>query len=313
MFYKANPLRAVVCALPIASIGICLPTYAQNEFAEPGVIEELTATTEASSKWSFEANTHFTTEYWFRGISQGKQNVNGLIVQPSAAVTYQVNEQVSTTFGVWSSFSSQDRGGESAWYEADLTAGINFALSDTLSFDATYIWLENPAGGGEFNQELDVSLAFDDTGMWEEAGIVIPGFEGLQPYGLVAFETSSAADGIGNADGVYLEIGISPSILIIESESTPITLSVPVTFGLNLNDYYQTGSNGDGDFFGYASVGFHASMPLDDVIQMDGSWEGYCGVDYLMLSDQLRDISVAAGTGDDETRVIMSAGLSMSF
>ncbi|QQE11615.1 hypothetical protein JD969_19355 [Planctomycetota bacterium] len=311
---KEQSLRAISRLLP--AVGLMTVTSiasAQNEFAEPVELEQIVEAIDEGSNWSFAADTTFTTEYWFRGISQGKQNINGLIIQPSAAATYQLSDGISATFGLWSSFSTTDRDGDSAWYEADPSLGLSFQLSDTLFADITYIWLENPSGGGEFNQEIDFSISHDDSGFWEDLGVEIPGFEGLQPYALVAFETSSAADGFGNADGIYLEAGIAPSVLIYDSETTPITLSVPITFGFNADKYYQTGSNGDGDFFGFTQIGFHTSMPLEFISPRDGSWELHAGIDFLMLSDQLQEISEAAGTGDDETRVITSFGLSVSF
>ncbi|WP_432799890.1 hypothetical protein [Poriferisphaera sp. WC338] len=284
--------------------------------------EQLIPTFRPGENLSFEAGIDVTTAYFYRGISQGRQNYTGAIIQPYASLdlglyddeTVTVNGHIAT----WNSFSTMNRpaGNNNAWYESDIAIGFTIGLpKDNLALDVTYIWLENPQGGAEFNQEIDISLAYDDSEFWSTVAETkdIPGFEGFQPYALLAYETSGAADAIAEDSGVYLEFGIEPSMTLIDSKTLPITFSLPAHVGLNVSNYYQTAPGDDSDFFGYLDVGAKLSAPMTFIPKEYGNWDMYVGVDFLIFSDQLREISSAAGTGNSTVQVIGTFGMSMSF
>ena len=315
MIHKDATTRRLLA--PIAAAALLAPTaYGQTDevFEVPAL--------RPGENISFEASIDVTTAYFYRGISQGRQNYTGAIIQPGAGLSIDLmgdadnNEPVlSTHFSTWNSFATNDRPSSNSWYEADFAMGFSLAMPDGLAFDATYVWLESPQAGAEFNQEIDFTLSYDDSGLWSmvEETKNIPGFSGFQPYVLLAIETSSAADGIAEDNGTYVELGIEPSVLLIDSETNPVTLSLPTAIGLNLNNYYQQAPGDDGDFFGFIKMGAHLSTPLAMIPSKFGEWELSVGVDFLMLSDQLQEISSAADTGDESVQVIGTVGLSMSF
>ncbi len=284
----------------------------------PAMAQEEAATIAGpnTGKVSFNLGADITTQYVFRGINQEDQ---GLIFQPYADATINLIDEgdngfiknLDFYFGTWNSVHSQDTGGTDAWYEADYFVGFSFGLTDTLSADISYIVLDSPNNSGltVFAQEIDLALAYDDSALWNG---LCEDFGGLQPYFLVAFEVDGGSDGQGGGfnQGTYFEFGIAPSCVVLQSETTPITLTVPVTLGLG-SDYYEvttaTGSIDD-DTFGFVDIGLDFSMPLTWVPADYGSWELSTGVHFLFLGDNTETIN-----NGDGFEVIGTVGISMSY
>ncbi len=307
-------IRSGLLAGAVALAGMPVASFAQDA----AVDQEIQAINNGNVSLTLGAD--ITNEYWFRGISQGAGNTGRLVIQPYADVAFDLysfpvgDEEITIGFyvGIWNSFTTSggNFGSTGNWYEADLYAGFSFGLPMGFSADVAYIALENPQGGGEFAQEIDLSLAYDDSALWEQAGIDFMEFGGLQPYILFAFETAGSSDGSGQ-EGIYFEFGFEPSIVILQSEDYPVTLSVPFALGLSVNDYYVIG--GGDDTFGFASVGFALGVPLSFVPAEFGEWEAGVGLTFLFLGDQTRAISVANGTGNQDVRYIVTAGVSMTY
>ena len=289
----------IMCMCALMAALMISPAMAQEESAAAGP---------NTGAVSFGLGVDFTTAYFYRGLVQENQ---GLITQPWADVSFQLNDALSVYMGTWNSVhdgpSSGSGSNDDQWYESDFYIGASYALSQCVSLDLSYVWLYGPAGGAEFAEEINVALAYDDSGMWGDS------FDGLQPHFLVAFETSGASDGIGlEGKGVYYELGIAPSFTVVDSATSPITLTIPVTLGLG-SDYYEVGN--DDDSFGYVDAGLDFSMPLSFVPARFGSWEAAAGVHFLFLGDNAETIngSVAGiGSGDD-FEVIGTFGISMSY
>ena len=257
--------------------------------------------------FSFEFGADVVTEYWFRGISQGRNNTKGFIPQIYMDTTVEVFENVALVFGSWNSFtSSSSGGGSSGWYEADIYAGFSFGLPADLSMNVVYVLLYGPEGGSEFAQEIDLTLAWDDAAITQEQ-LGLP--FSFQPYVLFAFEVSGASDGVGSGNGGYVEFGIEPSFVLVESETYPISIAFPMVVGGSLYDYYEPGN----DFFGYFDGGVVLSVPLSFVPPEFGAWEASAGVHALVLGDDARAISRAAGTGGDRVQIIGTVGVSVSY
>lgn len=270
----------------------------------------------------------FVTGYYFRGIAQEAQ---GLIWQPAVEVGFSLSENsdnlvssLSLVGGIWGSLHSEGTGavsGPSKWYEADLYAGIAMTLGDSFSSNVLYTAYTSPNGAFNDVEEVSIDLAYDDSALWADQGLFsLSGFDGFQPYILFAFEVNDQADGgNGNAagfnEGTYLELGVSPSMLLIDSENQPITMSVPVALGLSLEDYYEftdsTGARTD-ESFGYLKVGLLFSTPITAIPSDFGSWEAYAGVDFLFIGESAAQ---ANNTGRDDIgfEVIGSFGISMGY
>ena len=124
---------------------------------------------------SFSAGFDATTQYLFRGIFQEDQ---GMILQPWAELGFSVFESegaiksVDIIFGTWNSIhdgpTSDGPFATGGWYEADWYGGLSLGLPANFSFDATYVNLLAPdvAGTSFFAEEFDLTLSYDDSGLW---------------------------------------------------------------------------------------------------------------------------------------------------
>jgi len=274
---------------------------------------------------SLSAGVDFTSEYFFRGIYQGPTQDTGVIVQPYLDVAIDVAEvdrygigAVSVYFGTWNSLATEtedgsDTGGaDDVWYEADWYVGTAIDLPANLTLDLSYTVLYNPAGGDIFAEEIGVGLAYDDSEMWGQ--MFGREFGGLQPYVHLAFETNGASDGF-EGRGIYLELGVEPSFTIVESETAPVDLAIPVTAGFSPDGrYYEADTDGDGlvdedDEFGFVDVGLVASMPLTFVPADYGSWSASAGVHFLFLGDGAE----ALDETQEDFHVLGTFGIAMEY
>ena len=270
---------------------------------------------------SLSAGIDFTTQYNFRGVNLQDQ---GFIAHPWAEITAKVwegdtipgVEGIALKVGTWSSFQEAAPStllAHPQWFELDVWGGAVLDLACDLTGEVVYIYYEDPEFPGNYAEEVAISLAYDDAGFWE-GKLDAPGFSGLQPHILVAIETDGAADGVGNGGDVYYEVGIEPSVCILENEDWPVTLSVPMTLGFG-SDYYEyidpsTGSLKD-ESFGYFSIGANLSVPIKCVPAEFGQWEAYAGVQVVFAGDGAE--ALTTNTGLDDTEIIGSCGVSMSY
>lgn len=259
----------------------------------------------------------FVTEYWFRGIAQENQ---GIIAQPYADVTFSLISEGNITLDVYTGlWNSLHENASEEWYEADFFIGGAIGLPGGFAVDISYVNLYSPAGGTSFAEEIDVAVSYDDTALWE--GFGLEGFA-LAPYALVAYEIDAGSDALGRAgeEGTYLELGVEPTFALTQSGDYPLSLSVPITAGFGISDYYETGLGGDDDgedfTFGFLDIGGVVSTPLPFIPADYGAWEASAGVHYIILGDEAQDISGPQGfnvTGDDDDSIYLTFGVSMSY
>jgi hypothetical protein len=256
------------------------------------------------SPFSIQLNLDYTTSYFYRGIIQED---TGLILQPAAKLTINLYEQddlrIDALLGLWNSFHGQKTGADTRgdftgyWYEADLFGGIA-VTKGKLSLTTTYTFLTSPSDAYETVQELDFTLAYDDSDLL--------GKFALHPYALLGVETGAdASDGADSDTGTYLELGVAPGFSF-DVEQTPILITFPVSVGLSLKDYYQDAA-GDDDTFGFAQVGVKAAVPLPFGDRY-GHWTLNAGVSALFLGDH-----TSAYNGGDDTEFIGTIGLQLNF
>lgn len=310
MTFGTSWVKSTLLGSSLAAMAIAAPTqgYAQDEIDAVN-----------TGNVAFGLSVDAATGYWFRGISQGGDNVGHLVIQPGADVSFALfsdgDFSVDYYLGTWNSFTTETDDFGDSWYESDLYTGFAIGLPGGFSADVAYILLYGPSGGGEFAQEIDLGIGYDDSAIWADAGVEYAGFAGLQPYALLVFETSGGSD--GGDEGIYLELGVEPTFALVEAEDYPVTLSLPVAVGLSIDDYYQhtdDAGNRDDAFFGFVSVGVNFSVPLSFIPAEYGAWEAGAGVTFLFLGDGLEDFSDNdAGTGDQSVRYIGTFSLSMSY
>jgi len=261
---------------------------------------------------SFDVNVDVPTKYQFRGVVQQDQ---GFIIQPGLTATVKlyegenILESLDWYAGIWTSFHSDQSGheaavgpltGNKAWYEADLYTGVAIGLPYGIGADLSYIAYTYPSGAAATIHEADLKLTYDDKDLMAGMGMFA-----LNPYALFAFEIDNQG---GNQRG-YFEAGLEPSFVVLESESYPVTLSVPVKLGLSLYDYYADLAQ----TFGYILVGVDFSVPLAFIPSEYGAWDFSAGVNFLFADTDVLGGAAALGQAQDNFEPIGVFGLAMSY
>ena len=265
----------------------------------------------------------FTTHYISRGLVLEDQ---GFIAQPYMELGFTLFEDEDaglskfTAFGgIWNSLHSNktDQGltqtdpdtGEGPsgvttdiWYEFDWYVGVSFDFAKNFNLNLSYWEFISPNQGFGTSKNYQAKLSFNDASLWgdEEGGFA------LKPYGIVFIETDGKA-GSGSDEGVYVELGIEPTIYTAGSEgSYPVSLSVPTKVGLGFADFYE-----DDEALGYVSVGLKAGVPLAFIPTQYGAWSASAGVYYYYYGDGVDDFNTGTGDGDDD--IVGTLGISLSF
>jgi hypothetical protein len=258
-----------------------------------------------SGKLSLTAGADITTAYFFRGILQER---NGFIMQPYAELNLNLHSDETgpiTSFtligGSWNSIQSEQtlaRGGSgpSNWYESDAYGGFKFSLLKKFETKLLYIAYTYPNGAFPTVQELDAVFSLNDSD-WL-------GKFALYPALTVAGEIDNTALGVDK--GWYFEPAIRPSFTIIQSDTYPLTLAVPVNVGLGSN-YFDL-SPGDDDFFGYLRGGLIFGLPLAFIPADYGTWSVTAGAYIYTFGNNLETLN----QGNDPW-VVGTWGFSMTY
>ena len=249
---------------------------------------------------SFSLGTDITSQYFFRGYLQEDQ---GFIFQPWAELGVSIVDRmdnspgVSLVFGSWSSLHSEKTGATEpnlrAWYETDIYGGITLEW-DGFSLGASYTVYTYPNSSFNTVQEIGVTAGFslpEDTMFQKVLGDISIGLH---------FEADNS--NVNTDEAIYMELGFGPSFDIFDGKAT---LSIPVTLGFSLDDYYLDAS-GDDDFFGFGSVGADMSIPLGSGDY--GEWTMNVGGNLLFLGS-----AAEAANGGDDVEAIGYIGLSVSY
>jgi len=258
---------------------------------------------EPAPRLSASFGVDFTNAYYFRGI---RQEDDGLIVQPWVEASLRLHDwdgaELGFTVGLWNSIHG-DTGTAAPdastpnWYEADLYLGPTLTIGH-VSLGATYTWYMSPSDAFDTVEELSFSIAYDDSENPLLFGVA------LNPHAALAIELGDhAADGLDT--GVYLELGVEPSVTFDDGCLHGSTLAFPVTVGLSLDDYYESGTHSDA--FGYADAGARLDVPLP-LDESWGSWTLSVGVHALVLGEAASDLNAG-----DDVEVIGTVGVSAAF
>lgn len=239
-----------------------------------------------------------TSAYFFRGYNQEDR---GAIVQPFAEVGFALvdggdgSPSIDAAFGTWNSFHSAHTGaadnGADTWYESDIYAGFTFGF-DSFELGVGYLFYTYPSSDFNTVQEIGITLGFDLpddewTGTW--IGDVTLGFH---------FEVDNS--NVGPDEAAYFQLDFGPSFEVFNGKAT---LSLPVTLGLSLDDYYV---GTDDETFGFLSLGTELQVPLGS--GEFGTSSFTIGVTTLILGD-----TTEASNNADDSEVLAYAGVSLSF
>ena len=260
---------------------------------------------------SFSLGVDVPTKYIFRGYELQE---DGLIVQPYVEASFSVYEDVDFYVGLWNSLHSDDvfegaSGGlieesnNDGWFESDFYAGVSLGMFDPISIDISYVGYYYPSTTNDVigdYREIDIAVAYDDSDLWG-------GDFTLSPYALIAFEVDT--NGEGDDENIYLEFGAETGFTVFESEDYPIDLTVPVTIGLSLDEFYVD-DDGDNEFFGFISIGANFGMPLTFIPAEYGAWSAGAGLTLFILNDN------AAGLEDgdsEEFNIVGTVGIALEY
>jgi len=299
-------ISAILAPLAVARADTApAPAGSVEPGSTPQEAEEPPAPNKGRLAFSF--GMDFTTAYFFRGILQER---DGFLWQPYGGVGVTLYEAGEDDFvgnlvfnvGSWNSIQSKQTlasgTGPGNWYESDVITGFSLGLAKYLTGNVSYIAYTYPNGSFPTVQELDAGLAFNDSDFL--------GPFALQPSMTWAFEVDNTA--FGSNEGIYLQLGAKPSVVLFEEKEYPLTLALPLTLGLSVSDYYEEGPGGDNDTFGYFDGGIVASVPLAFIPSDYGAWSASASFDVLALSGTL-----ARANRGDGTFFVGKGGVAMAY
>lgn len=260
---------------------------------------------EVDGRWSLDLSLRYASDAFSRGIVQRSDAFN---LQPSVEIGYKLFAAEAWSLnvfgGLWGHFTDDTVPGEDGGFderlnEVDAYLGFTAEFAERWTATAVYTWYASPASNFEAVEDLTLSVALDDAGLWGGDDRFA-----LRPYALLAIETGSdGADG-GDENGVYFEVGLAPSLNVYEGGAGGVTLALPIAAGFSLRDFYEL--DGEDETFGFATVGVQASYALPE--GRLGQWTFTAGVDYLLLGDHAE-----AYNGGDDDEWIVYAEVGWSF
>ncbi len=212
------------------------------------------------------------SSYFFRGYRQ--ETDPNFTFQPFVDVSF-ATEGATFNFGSWNSLHTGSLSdADAGFYETDF-----YAAATVGRVKATYTAYMYPG----FN---------DDTLATIHELMLSTSFEHfLAPSVAVAFEFAKPE---GYDKGVYLELGIAPSVPM--AEDAPVSITIPVKIGTSLKDYYGE------DFFGYFSAGINLGHSLSESAEIHGGLTVYGFGETLKLVNN-----------DKAGQVVGSVGFSVGF
>lgn len=285
-----------VLLLTLPSLGQSSPDAALP--APPPATEDAPDLDQPPSLLSVEGALTTTNAY----VSSGYVEENkGWILQPELTLYLHLpvledrDDWTLTPYaGTWNSIHEEKSPDEPEhWYESDVYVGAELAIG-SWGIDLSYNHCLAPGDAFANLQELAVTVSYDDT----EAGLL--------PVPLLPFLTLLRE--LDETRASLLELGVAPT-LPVTLGSLEIELSLPLTLGLSLDDYYQD-AVGDEQTLGHVSSGLSAAVPLAFLSQWaPGQWELRAAVTYHFLAAQSAQDSNDGG--DD--RWVGSLGLAFEF
>jgi hypothetical protein len=249
----------------------------------------------------------WASAYYFRGIANTQNGGSNL--QPYAEIGFKLLENAGSLSsltlspGIWNNFhyGSGTLVGPSDpkfWLESDLYAKLTATWWDVLTTGVTYTYYTSPNDTFATYADVGLSLGLNDA-KWL-------GDFALNPSLLVAIETQGEALASDGNKGVYMGIGLAPGYTFYADTPNPITVSLPMTVGLSLSDYYTV--NGNNQTWGYFSGGPLLTVPLKFIPAEFGNWALRAGVQLLVLNSNLRAVNT-----NDGLVPIGNIGLTMTY
>jgi hypothetical protein len=249
----------------------------------------------------------WASAYYFRGIVNEQSGGNN--VQPYAELGFTLLDRVGPLTslvvapGIWNNWhygggTLDPPSDPKFWYEVDLYVQLTATWWEVLSTSVAYTYSISPNRSYTSYADVAVRVRLSDA-IWL-------GPFALNPSIVFDFETKGEALPADGTKGIYMGIGLAPGYTFFEGSSSPLNLSLPLTFGFSVKDYYTV--NGQNQTFGYFSAGPVITLPLKFVPAPFGSWALKAGVQFLKLNSNLKFVN-----GNDGFVPIGSVGLSLIY
>ncbi len=261
-----------------------------------------------TGRLSLTGGIDWASAYYFRGIATIQNGGNNL--QPYAEIGFRLLENkgpltsLSVAPGIWTNLHTG--GGllvqpsdPKGWTETDFYFKVSAVWWEVLTTSATFTYYTSPNNTFASNSDMGLGFSLNDS-KWL-------GAFALNPSILFAFETTGEALVADGKKGIYMQLGFAPGYTFFAESAYPTSISLPMTFGWSLKDYYTV--NGENQTFGYFSWGPLITMPLKFIPANFGSWSVKAGVQFLVLNTNLKKVN----TGGDAFVPIGSVGLALTY
>ncbi len=266
---------------------------------------QTSATGTNSGAMTFTAGLDLPSAYLFRGFLQEEaprltlwpRGDLGIRLRSNGAAVTSIDVNVGLWESVQTGSSGTDGPSRHAHFEEDFYTTLTLGLHGGIRLATTYMARTSP--NQMWNTTKEVQLKATST-RW------------LRPYGMVAFELSQ--DGQADAavlgrhrKGTYVELGASPQF----HAGPLLALTVPVRLGLSAGNYYEL--NGIDHRFGFFDIGAMLGVPLRSVPGRYGAWDVHGGADFFVLGDTTRAINRDQHGNTSGRRVVVQAGVGLSY
>jgi hypothetical protein len=222
---------------------------------------------------------------------------------------------VVSVYGGWwaDTWSKQNHPTARNLNEVDWFLGVSVKFAQNWKFGVEYSEFISPPGNFRTEQNVEFSLAYDDSG-WNP-------FIPFNPYVKLFYAANgSSTVVVGKPGGTYdVEIGIVPTIDLSRTGiPIPVTLSIPTWVTVGPTEYWNsgffnnplgTGNRGCGaglgaglafcskDNVGVFSTGLTGKSPLAFIPKRLGNWYAKYGFQYYnIINDNLRLAQTVVGT-----------------
>ena len=235
----------------------------------------------------------------------------GVEIQPVGALTFDLYQSdgfvndISATGGVWNSVNNTLHdpvvGG---WFEIDYFARVNIRVAKRIDTSIQYVAFDSPGGGFKTDNNLEFTLAYNDTGLiWKDFG--------FRPYVRLFYNISGGSTtGLGrNGSTGDAELGFVPTYTWQALPNYPVTISMPTYVTVGPENFWG-GTNNVGVF----TTSLAVSVPLSFIPSRFGRWHVDSAVQYFnLINSKLQEAAASLNCGSERDRVVGEMGFGFDF
>jgi len=240
-------------------------------------------------------NTHFILwgyDVWGQGDTWGAKST----LNPWAELSFDLGTFTATVGTWWDVNDNAPPSIGSQIQEIDMYYGISTSWED-FSFGIMY---QDWYYGGSTEKVVDFTVGYDDSEIWGGDFALNPSFTAHRLL------SGGEITGVKDAGWAFAAV-IEPGFTLIESETMPVDVTIPVAVLFGDDDFYADSGVAS------VSVGAIFSMPVSCIPSEYGEWTMTAGVTYYMQDDDALPNPAAGGINPDDEFLTGTIGLSLSF